>query len=78
MKTGISVLIFIGLFIWLGNLQILNFSRDWPLILIFLGVITLFSAFKKRKRYKIISDLEKGKISAREAEKRLRDTTSHP
>ncbi|OPX18226.1 hypothetical protein BXT86_02280 [candidate division WOR-3 bacterium 4484_100] len=73
MTIWISIFIFVGLFIWLSNLHILSLGRDWPLILIFLGAISLFTTLKKGKKYKIISELEKGRISAQEAEEKLRN-----
>ncbi|MGQ9464749.1 MAG: SHOCT-like domain-containing protein [bacterium] len=69
MKIAI-VLIFFAAFFWLVNFKVLCVSRDWPIILIFLGVNNiLFSS--KYSRKKIIEDLEKGKITPDEALKKL-------
>lgn len=39
------ILIVIGVFIWLSNLGIFifNFRRDWPVILIIIGVMEIFN-----------------------------------
>jgi hypothetical protein len=75
LKTGILILIFVGLFLWLGNLGILNLGRDWPLILVIIGLLGIISAVRKTRKGRIIKDLEKGKISVAEAEKKLKKTT---
>jgi len=67
----IITLISIGILFWLANLHILLLSRDWPLILIVFGVINICGIFLGRKKKNIIRDLEKGKISVQEAERRL-------
>ncbi len=71
--SWIIILIAIGVFFWLVNLDVLVLSRDWPLILIFLGVINLLHLTKRDKRKKIIKDLESGKINTQQAEERLRN-----
>ncbi len=68
----ITTLIFLGIFFWLANLSILIFSRDWPLILVILGIINLCGLLKVKRKKKIIDDLEKGKISVEEAEEKLK------
>jgi len=70
----IFILVFIGIFFWLTNLKILILSRDWPLILIVLGILNICSIFLGHKKENIIRDLEKGKISVQEAERRLEKT----
>lgn len=67
-------IILIGFFFWLCNLGILYIGRDWPLILIVIGICSLLTIFRKSKRNRIISDLEKGKISVEQAEERLKQT----
>lgn len=74
-KTSILILIFVGLFLWLGNLEILDLSRDWPLILVIVGLLGIVSAVRKNRKGKIIQDLEKGKISVEEAEDELKKTS---
>lgn len=64
------VLIFFAAFFWLVNFKILSLSRDWPIILIFLGVINILLS-PKYSRKQIIQDLEKGKITPDEALKKL-------
>jgi hypothetical protein len=71
-KTGIVILIFVGLFIWFGNLGFLNLGRDWPLILIIVGILGIISTIKRNRRSRVIRDLEKGKISVGEAEEKLK------
>lgn len=83
---GLKVGIFfvgVGLLIWLGNLHLLpivNWDRDWPWILVFLGlwIISkpLFGRRPKRALRKkienVIKDLEAGKITPEEAEKKIK------
>ncbi|MEO0136113.1 MAG: hypothetical protein ABIL39_10150 [candidate division WOR-3 bacterium] len=64
------IIVFLALFVWLGNLGIFSLARDWPLILIFLGLINLF-LLPKYSKEKIIEDLENGKITPEEALRRL-------
>jgi hypothetical protein len=46
----------IGLWIWLGNLEIIRqirFGRDWPVIIIIIGLLTIaegISYYIRRKR----------------------------
>jgi hypothetical protein len=68
----IVFIVSIGLFFWLCNLGVLQLERDWPLLIIIIGIFILLSIFSRSKKYKIIRDLEKGNISAEEAEKRLK------
>jgi len=69
---SVVVLIFFGIFLWLTNLKILNWTRDWSLILIFFGIIILFNLIRRSKKANIIRDLERGKITVQEAEERLK------
>lgn len=84
MKTGL-MLILIGLFIWLLNLRVFSFwrwGRDWPWIIIIIGIISiaeyLSRRFRKRKKIEkekiqdIIEKLEKGEISVNEAIERIK------
>lgn len=82
MGTGIFLVV-LGLFLWAANAGLVNFvwSRDWPLILVVVGLWMLWEAgrraWRRRRRSranpeKVLRDLEKGKISVEEAEKRLR------
>ena len=68
----IIITILIAFFFWLCNLGIFHLGRDWPLIIILLGLCSLLTIFSKSKRNKIISDLGKGKISVEQAEERLK------
>lgn len=68
----IFILIFIGTFFWLANLHILILSRDWPLILVILGILNISGVLRGKKRVNIIKDLEKEKITVEEAEGKLR------
>jgi hypothetical protein len=70
----LSALVFVGVLLWLSNLQVLSLARDWPLILIVLGVVNILNLFKKKKKASIINDLEKGKITVEEAEEKLKKT----
>ncbi|MGB9589460.1 MAG: hypothetical protein ACPL68_01085 [Candidatus Hydrothermia bacterium] len=82
------VLIASGVLIWLANMGILNWNwgRDWPWILIVLGTLGLIGEIVRRtrrairrrptvrrvNRAEILKDLEEGKITAKEAERRMR------
>jgi len=68
----IIIIIFLGTFFWFGNLNVLTISRDWPLIIVFFGILNIFTLVKGNKRKKIIDDLERGKINAQEAETKLK------
>lgn len=67
------ILIIIGIFFWLGNLGIFDFSwrRDWPIILIIIGV-SQFVKLTPSKRPKksgikvILKKIEDGEMSAEE------------
>ncbi|HEX7319039.1 MAG TPA: hypothetical protein VF399_01630 [bacterium] len=64
--------IFLGLFFWLGNLHVLILGRDWPLILIFLGLLQFFDFSHRSAKQKILNDLEKARITPVEAEEKLK------
>jgi hypothetical protein len=68
----VIILIFVGLFIWFGNLGFLNLSRDWPLILVVLGILGIISALRRGRKARIIRDLEKGHITVEQAEEKLK------
>ncbi len=75
--TGL-VLFVIGLWIWLSNIGLLNFERDWPFILVVIGIYFIIASFSKgglrRKDYrKILKELEEGKIDAQEALRRIEE-----
>lgn len=74
MTSAIVLIIFVGVFLWLGNLRVVDIARDWPVILIVIGLVSLLSTRKKVRKRKIISDLEKGKITVEEAEGKFRKT----
>lgn len=84
MKTGIFLII-LGLFIWFLNLGLFSFwnwKRDWPWILIIMGVLSITGYLKRKlkgmKKYKkekikeIIDKIEKGEIGINEAIKRIK------
>ena len=80
--TTIIFLIFLGIFFWLSNYDIINFSRDWPVILIVVGLLAIVKRKKRRKKIKtnrtddtlsVLKDLEDGRITAPEAEKKIKD-----
>jgi hypothetical protein len=64
--------IFLGLFLWLANLHALILGRDWPLILVFLGLMQFFDFSHRSAKQRILNDLEKGKITPVEAEEKLK------
>ena len=75
------ILIVLGILFWLGKFDIINFywSRDWPVILIAVGIFYLVNTLvrgKKRSTSKlkneILRKLENGEIDAEEAVRRLK------
>ncbi len=84
MKTGIFLIV-LGLFIWLLNLGVFSFwkwGRDWPWILVIIGIFSIIGYFKKKfkknKKFKkekikeILDKIEKGEINIEEAIKRIK------
>ncbi len=55
MFTGGFILIVIGLLIWLNNMGIFSWrwGRDWPLILVILGIIQLISYLDRSAKFEI-------------------------
>jgi uncharacterized membrane protein len=69
----VAIVVFFGAFFWLANLGILSWHRDWPLILVFFGLLPIFLyATRTKRRRNVIRDLERGRISAAEAEELLK------
>ena len=81
------VIVCIAALIWLGNLGILAFSlaRDWPIILIVIGLFMIYRGViyplrRKRTVHRekpgtidvVLDDLENGKIDADEAVKKIK------
>ena len=66
--------IFVGIFLWLANLQIVHLARDWPVILIVVGCLIIVGICKKNTRARVLNDLEHGKISVEEAETKLKSS----
>jgi len=79
-----------GIYLLLSNYDLidykLDFSRDWPVLLVIFGVVALLNAFGVKKRKKVtvriektgeeyckqvLDELERGTINADEAEKKL-------
>ncbi|MCK4233379.1 hypothetical protein KAU34_07615 [candidate division WOR-3 bacterium] len=78
---GPIILIALGVLFWLGKFGIIDFywSRDWPVILIVIGVFSLINLIVKKTRRRssrnkrdILTKLENGKIDAEEAIKRIK------
>ena len=83
----------IGVLIWAGNFGLINlsfrFSRDWPVIIVVLGLMSVWSALfgrqwwghgcgcrgndKRDEIVKILEALEKGQIDAEEAARKMGD-----
>ena len=61
-----------GFFLWLANLHIIQLSRDWPLLLVLIGIFNLIATNRPNRKKLIIHNLEKGKITIDEAEQQLR------
>jgi len=77
------IFILVGIFILLSNYNFIafNFSRDWPLILIAIGIAEIIDIISRRTRKvktskpsvkRILDDLEKGNINIDEAEEKLK------
>lgn len=76
--TGI-LLVVLGLWTWLSALGVpyITFSRNWPLLLVALGVYIVVRAVRRMARRRrsaaeVITDLEKGRIDADRAADELR------
>lgn len=80
----------IGGLIWADNLELVNlsfkFSRDWPLFIVAIGVMSVWDALFGRQWWghkvpnrqrgrpdiaRILADLEKGEIDSEEAARRM-------
>lgn len=77
------ILIVLGVLFWLGKFGIIDFywSRDWPVVLIGIGVFSLVNHIARRTRrgkrsYRtkrdILDELEKGDIDAEEAIRKMK------
>ncbi len=63
-------LIIVGAWIYLSHLGILNFSRDWPIILIIFGLYLILKREKRKRNEKIrkvLEKLDKGEIDSETA-----------
>jgi len=79
--TGIF-LVLLGAFLWAANAGLVSFvwARDWPLVVIVVGLWMVYQGIryklKRRRRQvnpeRVLRDLEKGKITVEEAERKLR------
>ncbi|MCK4543949.1 hypothetical protein KAU43_00280 [candidate division WOR-3 bacterium] len=78
------IFILVGIFLLLSNYNFIafNFSRDWPLILIAIGIAEIIDIISRRTRKvktskpsvkRILDDLEKGNINIDEAEEKLKE-----
>lgn len=85
------VVVGVGCLIWANNLGYISlsfrFSRDWPIIIVAIGLMSVWDALFGRhwwggrfsprqgrdKVSKILADLEKGEIDAEEAARRMGD-----
>jgi len=68
------ILIFVGVFLWMANLHVVSLERDWPLILVVVGLLNLLGMLRKTRKSRILNDLEKGKISVEQAEDKLKNS----
>lgn len=74
-----AVLLLLGLWIWLSALGVpyIDFGRNWPLILVALGLYIIIRRIVQQLRGRrsvdrVISDLEAGRIDVDEAVSRIR------
>ena len=90
--SGLMVILVGGL-IWASNLGYISvsfrFSRDWPIIIVAIGLMSVWDAVfgrhwwghkfcgqhkdKRERIFKVLEDLEKGDIDVEEAAKRMGD-----
>ncbi len=66
------LLIFLAVFFWCVNLGVLILARDWPLLLVVVGFLQLVKVIRSNNRKVIIDRLTRGKISAEDAIKLLK------
>jgi len=74
LRWGVAVLL-VGLWIWLSALGVpyINFSRNWPLLIVALGVYIIVRKIRRTVRRRrrqatvIINDLESGRIDVESA-----------
>lgn len=74
------VIILIGLWIWVDKLglpEIYHFNRNWPVLIVLLGIAIIVRTVSRRPRIRstnpdVLKDLEQGKITAQEAAERLK------
>jgi len=78
LRFGLVVL-GLGLWLWLSNLGVpyVTFSRNWPLLLVALGVYVVVRVatrrrYRRRTRAEILDDLEAGRINVEQAVDKLR------
>jgi hypothetical protein len=69
-----TALVLVGLWIWLSALGVpyMQFSRDWPLLVVAAGVGIIWRRVarrmrRRRTRAQVISDLESGRIDVEKA-----------
>jgi len=74
-----SVLVVLGLWLWLSALHVplMNFGRDWPLILVVFGAAVIVRRLVRQHRRRksaaeVISDLERGRIDPEQAISEIR------
>lgn len=72
----------VGVLIWLSNLEIIGLSwkRDWPIILIVIGIYKLVTLLPRKKKKgptkgvtDILESIERGKITANEGLKEMKE-----
>jgi len=70
MVSGGILLIIIGLLIWLNKMGIYHWvwRRDWPLILVILGILSLVSYLEGKDRFHIRYRRESRKLDEKEKE----------
>lgn len=74
------IFIAVGVLWWLANMGwiVFRFGRDWPLIIVVIGVYYVVKGLRRRRRRRksdklqILKELENGKIGVEEATKRLK------
>ncbi|MBM3322238.1 hypothetical protein FJY69_01975 [candidate division WOR-3 bacterium] len=76
-----GILVAVGLWIWLSALHVpyMMFSRDWPLLVVALGVYIIVRRLRRQARRRrtasqVISDLESGRIDVESAVVQIRRT----
>ncbi len=71
MRAAVFIFVLAAL-IWLNNLGVCRLSRDWPLLVVVIGLLMLVRVLGRNRRRRVIDRLTRGEISADEAIRQLK------